>query len=285
MVAYDPDENAWGVAVASKFLAAAAVVSWAQANAGAIATQSFAKVSFGPSGLQMLANELSADEVLAKLLADDPDAAYRQVGIVDQKGNAATYTGDECFEWAGGRTGKGYACQGNILVGAETLDAMAAAFESSQGELANRLVAALLAGDAAGGDRRGKQSAGVLVVRPNGGYGGDNDRYLDLRVDDDPAPIPKLAAMVELHHLYFGKTNSSELIDLDNTLIRELQALLKRQGYYTGAITGRWNDASREAFWAMCGSENLEERADITYKGNQIDPVVLKYLRDHFGVA
>jgi uncharacterized Ntn-hydrolase superfamily protein len=227
---------------------------------------------------------MSADQVLSKLLADDPEVAYRQVGIVDRQGNAATHTGEKCFEWAGGRIGKGYACQGNILTGEETLIAMAEVFEASQGELANRLVAALLAGDVAGGDRRGKQSAGVLVVRPNGGYGGDNDRYLDLRVDDDPAPIPKLAALLELHHLYFGSSNPADLIELDESLIRELQNLLKRLGYYRGGVDGVWDELSREAFWAMCGSENLEERADITYKGNQIDPVVLRYLRDHFGM-
>jgi uncharacterized Ntn-hydrolase superfamily protein len=285
IAAYDAKEQAWGVAVASKFLAAAAVVSWAQADAGAVATQAFARVSFGANGLKMLAEGLPAVEVLAKLIADDPEAAHRQVGLVDRQGRAAAHTGAECFDWAGHRIGNGYTCQGNILTGAETLDAMAHAFENSGGELANRLVAALLAGDTIGGDRRGKQSAGVLVVRPNGGYGGDNDRYLDLRVDDDPNPVHKLAGMLELHHLYFGSTQPEDLIDLNQSIIRELQTVLKTLEYYGGNISGQWDNDSREAFWAFCGNENLEERADVTYEGNKIDPVVLTYIREKFGAG
>lgn len=283
IVAYDAAEQAWGVAVASKFLAAASVVSWAQAGVGAVATQAHAKVGFGPDGLLMMASGLSAQEALAKLLADDPQSAHRQVALVDSNGGVAAHTGADCFDWAGHRTGKGYSCQGNILVSQATIDAMASVYESAKGELADRLVTALLAGDQAGGDSRGRQSAGVLVVRPNGGYGGDNDRYLDLRVDDDPNPIPKLQQMVALHHLYFGTTNPNELIPLDENLIKELQAVLKQLAFYSGAVNGEWDQPSREAFWSFCAKENLEARAEITYQGHQIDPIVLDYIRTHFG--
>ena len=283
IVGYDAKEQAWGVAVASKFLAAGAVVSWARAGAGAVATQANAKVGFGPDGLAMMAQGMSAEETLAKLLADDENAAHRQVGLVDTRGNAAAHTGQSCFTWAGHRIGKGYTCQGNILTGAETLDAMAEAFELAEGELADRLVAALLAGDTIGGDRRGKQSAGVVVVRPEGGYGGDNDRYLDLRVDDDPDPVNRLMGMLELHHLYFGSSDPDSMLPLNDSIIRELQTVLKKLELYGGDVNGEWDQVSREAFRAFSGTENLEERADITCEGEIIDPVVLKYIRDHFG--
>ena len=282
IVAHDAAEKAWGVAVASKFLGAGAAVSWAEAGVGAVATQAFAKIGFGPDGLAMMAEGLSAEETLERLLADDPNVADRQVGVVDAQGRAAAHTGKDCFEWAGHRVGDGYTCQGNILTGPETLDAMATTFEGADGELADRLVAALLAGDEIGGDKRGKQSAAVLVVRPNGGYGGDTDRYLDLRVDDDPDPVKKLVKMVGLHHLYFGTTDPTSLLSLDPFMVHELQRILKRHNFYDGAVDGKWGPVSREAFWAMCAMENLEERADITYEGDHIDPVVLKYIREHF---
>lgn len=285
IVAHDPAENAWGVAVASKFLAVGAVVPWARAGVGAVATQAFAKVGFGSDGLALMANGLSATETLAKLIADDPNAEDRQVGLVDARGGAAAHTGSDCFEWAGHRVGQGYTCQGNLLTGPETLEAMASAYEAAQGDLAMRLFAALDAGDKIGGDRRGKQSAALLVVKPEGGYGGDNDRYLDLRVDDDPDPLAKIAELLKLHHLYFGAADPATILPLDDALIRELQSLLSEHKFYVGAIDGQWGEASRAAFWALCGNENLEERADITYEGDRIDPVVLDYLRRRFGTS
>ena len=285
IVAYDPDEQAWGVAVASKFLAAGAVVSWAQAGAGAVATQAFARVGFGPDGLAMMAQGKSAAETLETLLANDPGRAHRQVGIVDSRGGAAAYTGEECFDWAGHRIGEGFTCQGNILTGPETLDAMAEAFTNSQGELADRLVEALLAGDTVGGDRRGKQAAAVLVVRPGGGYGGDNDRYLDLRVDDDPDPVHRLKALVATHHVFFGETRPEDLLTIDEAIARELQALLHREGYYDGPVNGIWDEASKQAFWALVGNENLEERWGIDEHPDQIDRVALDYLRSRFGLT
>lgn len=280
IVAYD--EQSWGVAVASKFLAAAAVVSWARAGVGAVATQAFAKLGFGPDGLAMMEKGLTAEQTLERLLAADPQAAHRQVGIVDAQGNAAAHTGTGCFDWAGHHIGTGYTCQGNILTGPETIEAMATAFESTNSELADRLIAALLAGDRVGGDKRGKQSAGILVVKPNGGYGGDTDRYMDLRVDDDPDPVTRLESLVNMHHLFFGETNPDDLLPIDQPLATELQQMLKAQGHYTGNINGQWDEASKQAFWAFCGIENLEERWSLEGEPDMIDRVVLAYIRERF---
>ncbi len=281
MVAHDPAESTWGVAVASKFLAAGAVVSWARAGAGAVATQALARVSAGPQGLELLAAGLSADEALERLLRDDPQRAHRQIGLVDAQGRAAAFTGEECLPWAGHRLGQGYTCQGNILTGPETLDAMASAFETTSGDLAGRLLAALRAGDAAGGDRRGKQSAALLVVKPNGGYGGDNDRYLDLRVDDHPDPVNRLAELLDLHRLYFGSTPPDARLPIDTTLARELQAMLARHGYYQGPVNGQWDETSIAAFWRFVGTENLEERWTPD-DPHWLDPVVLDFIRARF---
>lgn len=197
IVACDPVNQDWGVAVASKFFAVGSVVPWAKAGVGAVATQAFANTSFGPRGLLILEQGADAGAALKVLVDSDTGRAQRQVGIVDVKGRAVSYTGEKCNTWAGGVAGVNYACQGNILVGEKVVQAMARAFESSKGELAERLLAALEAGDAAGGDSRGRQSAAILVVRPGGGYGGWDDRYLDIRVDDDPQPIKGLRRMME----------------------------------------------------------------------------------------
>jgi uncharacterized Ntn-hydrolase superfamily protein len=282
IVAYDPDEAAWGVAVASKFLASAAVVSWARAGAGAIATQAYAKVSFGVDGLGLLAKGKSAQETLEWLLERDPGQAERQVGIVDLHGGTAAHTGAECHAWAGHRIGVGFTCQGNILTGPEVLEAMASAYMTASGELADRLVAALAAGDLAGGDRRGKQSAGVLVVKTDGGYGCDNDRYLDLRVDDDPQPIPRLATLVTTHHLFFGEMRPGDNLRITEALARELQGMMQQQGYYSGEVTGVWDADSIAAFGSFISSENLEERWNAQAAPDHIDRVALEYLRGKF---
>jgi len=203
IVACDLEEQTWGVAVASKFPAVGAVVPWAQAGIGAVATQSFANTSYGPRGLALMATGLSAEEALARLLEDDPERELRQVGLVDGQGRAATFSGSGCFAWAGGVSGKGYAVQGNILAGKRVVTALEKGFLKSKGDLAARLHAALLAGDRAGGDRRGRQSAAIYMVKPKGGYGGYNDRLLDYRVDDHEDPVPRLGEMIELHRLYF----------------------------------------------------------------------------------
>ncbi len=196
--AYDPEKHEWGVAVASKYLAVGAVVPWAKAGVGAVATQSYVNVSLGPKGLDLMANGKSAEETLKTLMDEDKGRAVRQVGIVDAKGEVATFTGEKCNAWAGGKTGKYYTCQGNILAGEKVVEAMAKAFEQTKGPLAWKLMNALDAGDQAGGDTRGKQSAALLVVRAKGGPGGFNDRFLDFRVDDHKDPVPELARILAL---------------------------------------------------------------------------------------
>ncbi len=286
IVGYDPGASGtmpaeWGIAVQSKFLAVGAIVPWAQAGVGAVATQSYANTSFGPEGLALMARGVSAQEALDQLIAQDEGHARRQVGLVDALGRAATFTGAECHAWAGGLTGRHYAAQGNILVSGATVEAMARAFEEAHGELADRLVAALAAGQAAGGDRRGQQSAAVLVVRAEGGYGGYNDRYLDLRVDDDPAPIDRLQALVDLHHLFFKPPAPGEMVAIEGELAREAQRILQWAGYYDGPITGEYDGPTRQAMADLIGNENFEERFDEE-KG-QISQQVMDILRRKFG--
>ena len=281
IVAYDPRREEWGVAVQSKFLAVGAVVPWTQAGAGAVATQSYANLAYGPDGLAMMAEGESAEAALAALLAADEGRESRQIGLVDRKGRAAAFTGEDCHEWAGHIVREGFACQGNILVPG-TVAAMAERFEtdrSGEGELADWLVAALATGQAAGGDKRGRQSAAVVVVREGGGYGGNNDRYLDLRVDDDPKPIVKLKNLVTMHHLYFGAPKAEDLIPL-NKVTAELQAILRGAGYEIAETTVEFDAATRAALRSLIGMENLEERWDDT--GDLIDRHVVAYLREKF---
>ncbi len=281
IVACDLEEQAWGVAVASKFPAVGAVVPWAQAGIGAVATQSYANTSFGPHGLEMMASGLSAEETLEKLLAEDAERDLRQVGLVDSQGRAATFTGKKCHEWAGGRTGPCYAIQGNILVGEKVIEAMEDAFLHTEGDLPERLFAALLAGDRAGGDRRGKQSAALYVVKPKGGYGGFNDQWIDYRVDDHIDPVPRIGELLELHRLYFGKSPESERVYLQGKTrtIKELQKIMSGLGYYS-PVTGKYDETTRAALRAFLGNENFEERADP--EAGWIDGPVLEYLLRKF---
>jgi len=283
IVACDLDRREWGVAVASKFLAVGAVVTWAKAEVGAVATQARAKVGYGPDGLAHLEQGKSAEETLQVLIDADDDRAERQVGIVDRAGRTAAHTGAKCIEWAGHRLGEAYSCQGNILVGSGVLEAMAESFEASSGELADRMVSALCAGDEAGGDKRGKQSAAVLVVRKGGGYGGDTDRYVDLRVDDDPEPARRLQELLAMHHVFFKPAINLEFIPIEAEVARELQRLTRRLGYYSGEVNGEWDQASRDGFEALLHHENLEERWSQDDDSNVIDRVALDYLRLRFG--
>ncbi len=277
IVGRDPDTGDLGVAVQSKFLAVGSVVPWARAGVGAIATQSYANTGYGPEGLKLLAEgELSAQEVLDRLIAADEERHLRQVGIVDAQGRAAAYTGEECFHWAGHIVGQDYACQGNILVSEDTVQAMARTFETAQGDLADRLVAALEAGQAAGGDSRGRQSASLLVVREKGGYGGFNDRYVDLRVDDHPMPIQELKRLLGLHRLYFLKSKPEDLLPLEGEIAREVQEILHELGYYEGEIHGIYDEPTQKALSRWGGIENLEERLQ---EDARIDRVVLEFLR------
>jgi uncharacterized Ntn-hydrolase superfamily protein len=284
IVAYDPARDEWGVAVQSKFLAAAAVVSWARAGAGAVATQAHANMSYGPRGLDLLATGLSAPAVGEQLVASDEGRQTRQLGIVDSQGVAWAFTGAECHAWAGHVVGEGYACQGNILVPG-TVEAMAQAFEAARGgvgELADWLVRALEAGQAAGGDSRGRQAAGVLVVRHSGSYGGATDRYIDLRVDDHREPIDKLAELLSMHHLYFGVANPADVAPMAE-VARDLQRVLAVTEDYRGEPHGQFDGATREALMALVSRENLEER----WYGDaeSIDRVVVDYLRRRFAVG
>jgi uncharacterized Ntn-hydrolase superfamily protein len=209
IVAFDPATGDLGVAVESKYFGVGSVVPWAKAGVGAVATQARAKVSFGPDGLRLLATGKSPRETLDELLAADPLREQRQVAMIDMHGRTAAHTGAECFAFAGHREGKNYSVQGNLLAGETVLNAMASAFESAQveesSELADWLLAALIAGQAAGGDKRGQQSAALLVVRAGGGPGGDNDRYIDLRVEDHPKPIAELTRLRELHREFYHR--------------------------------------------------------------------------------
>jgi uncharacterized Ntn-hydrolase superfamily protein len=280
IVAFDPKNGDLGVAVQSKFLAAGAVVPWAKAGVGAIATQSWANTSYGPKGLELLSLGLSAPEVVEILIAEDEGRDLRQVGIVDAQGRAAAYTGKGCFEWAGHIIGPGYACQGNILAGPKVVEAMAEAFERSDGELAHRLVAALEAGQAAGGDRRGQQSAALLVVREKGGYGGFNDRYVDLRVDDHPEPIKELKRLLSLYELYFFKPKPEDLVEIKGEIALEIQRILLKTGDYKGPLSGQYDEATKEAFKNLCLRENLEERWQ---EEPLVDLTVLNFLKERFG--
>lgn len=208
IVAFDPVTGELGVGVESKYFGVGSVVPWAKAGVGAVATQARAKVSFGPDGLSLMEGGKSAREALDLLLDADPDAADRQVGMIDAQGRTAAHTGSNCSQYAGQIRGKNYSVQGNLLAGEGVLTAMAEAFEAAQKkegtELADWLLAALQAGQAAGGDRRGQQSAALLVVHAGGGPGGDNDRYMDLRVEDHAKPIEELARLRALHAEFYG---------------------------------------------------------------------------------
>ncbi len=257
IVAWDQEEREWGVAVASKFLAAGSVVSWARAGVGAIATQAYANVTYGPRGLDLLAAK-TADEVVAELTGSDPESAQRQLGVVDRDGQAAAFTGAECFDWAGSKIGDGYTCQGNILTGPEVVDNMAAAFESTSGDLAARLLMAMSAGDAVGGDRRGKQSAAMLITRDGGGYLGGTDVALDLRVDDHPEPVAELGRVIEVHRLLFPNPRDLDFVDIDDSLAGRMAVALSAAGFETSSPA--YDESLRKALFSWMGNENLEMR-------------------------
>jgi len=281
IVACDLDEGAWGVAVASKFPAVGAVVPWAKTGAGAVATQAYANTSFGPHGMELMASSLSAEATLAELLKDDKQREQRQVGLVDTQGQAATFTGYECFEWAGGLTGPGYAIQGNILAGEQVILAMQKAFVEAEGVLPSRLYAALLAGDRSGGDRRGRQSAAIYVVKSKSSYGGYIDRWIDYRVDDHEDPVPRLGELLDLHELFFGKSDEKDRVQLKGEPLQQLQEILIHRDYMDGKADGVYDELTKAALRAFTGNENFEERCDLD--AGWIDQPVLEYLLKKFG--
>jgi uncharacterized Ntn-hydrolase superfamily protein len=268
IVACDLPAGQWGVAVQSKFLAVGSVVPWAEPQVGAIATQSYANPRYGPDGLALLREGRTADEVIEALTSADEGREERQVGVVDGAGRAATFTGQGCHEWAGGRTGDCYAAQGNILVSEATVDALAATFESNGHlELGQRLIECLAAAQAAGGDRRGQQSASLLVVEKDAGYAKLSDTVIDLRVDDHDRPIVELQRLFSLHEQLFGATPPEDWLAVDGPLEQELRERLARLGH-DGDLNKAFDD------WA--GAANLEERVDGVAR---IDPIVLEALR------
>jgi uncharacterized Ntn-hydrolase superfamily protein len=269
IVACDLAAREWGVAVQSKFIAAGSGVPAAEPEVGALATQALANFRYGPNGLALLRKGLSAEEVVSRLTEADEGRDHRQLGVVDREGRAATFTGSECLDWAGGMTGKGYAAQGNILVSEDTVTALAETFERTAGDpLARRLLASLAAAQAAGGDRRGQQSAALFVVRKDGGYMGTSDVIADFRVDEHKRPIEELQRIYEVQDIIFGETPKDEWLEVDEQLAAELRERLDRLGYSDRPLP--------EAFEVWTGMENLENRVDGI---DRIDPVVLEELR------
>jgi uncharacterized Ntn-hydrolase superfamily protein len=263
LVACDLETRQWGVSVASKFPAVGAVVPWARGDVGAVATQSYANVRYGPDGLELLASGSSAEQALERLTAADDQRDQRQLGIVDSQGRSATFSGAACMDWAGGRSGPCYAAQGNILAGPQVVDALVETFLATGGSLAERLLAALLAADRAGGDRRGRQGAAVMVRQTGGGYGGNNDILIDLRVDDHADPVPELIRIHGVYDLLFGRTPAHQFLPLEGELAEEVRR----------RVTGLGHASLDE--WASVA--NLEERLDPD--GDAIDPQVLQALR------
>jgi uncharacterized Ntn-hydrolase superfamily protein len=315
IVALDRATGDLGVAVQSKFLAVGAVVPWASAGVGAIATQSFANVRYGPEGLDLLRAGLSAQATLDRVIAADELRDERQAGIVDAHGGSATYTGRGCLAWAGGRTGSGWAAQGNILAGAAVVDALADTYLAGSKPFPELLVACLAAADAAGGDRRGRESAAIAIARAGGGYGGGNDRYIDLRVDQHGDPIAELARILAFHRLYLDRSTAEELLPLTEELAGEVRAVLERLGAGPGGWTSTvyvpmdptyvappvaggeasrpfvgqprplpagWDDAWQAALVEWLAVQNLEERAAAP---GWIDRRVLEVLRERAATA
>lgn len=280
IVARDPQTGEMAVAVQSRFLAVGAVVPWAQANVGVIATQALANVTYGPNGLAFLREGLSATEVLERLTANDDGREQRQLAVVDKDGNAAAFTGSKCTHWAGHHIGKGYSCQGNILVGEQTVMAMAEAYESSQHlpHLADRVVEALFAAERAGGDSRGRQSAALYVVRERGGYAGLSDRLVDLRVDDHPEPVAELHRLLELHRqVWLGPTPPERYLLNNPERIRMVQALLRELGIFDGAVNGELTYNTRGSLAAYCQQHNLK---DLSPSGEWLPGLTMMAMRD-----
>ena len=278
IVACDRANGIWGIAVQSKFISVGSVVPWAEAGVGAIATQAAANVRFGPEGLALLRQGISAEKVVHRLAEADAGRDDRQFGVVDREGRAAAYTGKKCMDWAGHEVGDGFTCQGNILFGPAVVRAMARTYESTPGDLIDRLLAALAAGQREGGDRRGMQSAALLVVKAGGGYLGGNDRWVDLRVEDHPSPIEELKRVFRIYDLTaLSREDPATAIAIEGETARGLQHDLGVLGYYTGRFTGQWDAASRGAFARFLGEHNFENKQRDDGK---VWPSVREYLHE-----
>jgi len=278
IVAYDPHNGDLGVAVQSKFPAVGAVVPWAKAKVGAVATQAWSNVTYGPRALEMLQNGMTAPQVLERLLSEDEKRQARQVAVVDSKGNVAVHTGTECMDWAGHVTGEGYSCQGNILARRKVVESMAHAFENTKGDLVDRLLSALTAGQKAGGDRRGQQSAALLVVREKGGYEGFTDRYVDLRVDDSPHPIEELRRVFDIYDVtMLSREAPNNLVPIVGSVARAIQTDLKILRFYKGPINGIYDESTRKALNYFVNVNNFENRMN---QEGLIWKSILTYMRD-----
>ncbi len=278
IVAGDPASGVWGIAVQSRFISVGSVVPWAEAGSGAIATQASANTRYGPEGLALLRQGLDAGEVVRRLSEADRGRDDRQFGVVDRAGHAAAFTGKKCMEWAGHEVGDGFTCQGNILFGPAVVRAMARAYEATPGDLIDRLLAALTAGQREGGDRRGMQSAALLVVKSGAGYGGGNDRWVDLRVDDHPSPIEELKRVFKVYDLtMLAREDPATAVPIAGEVAVGLQHDLAVLGYYSGRFTGGWNAASQAAFARFIGEHNFESKQR---EDGKVWPSVLGYLRD-----
>jgi uncharacterized Ntn-hydrolase superfamily protein len=259
IVARDPETDAVGVAVQSKFVAVGSVVPFASADAGAIATQSFANVAYGPDGLDLLREGHSADEVVEELTSGDDEAPQRQVGVVGQDGSVAAFTGEECFDHASDRQGEHYTVQGNILENREMIDAMADAFEETDGGLPERLLAALQAGNEIGGDQRGEQGAALYVAKPEGGYDGGNDRWIDVRVDDHERPIDELERVFRIYDITLLEREEPEAYrELSGETAESVLGTLADLGFYDGEPSGEFGEAEREGLEGFRGMNNFE---------------------------
>ena len=265
IVAANPETGELGVAVASKFIAAGSVVPWCTLGIGAVATQSWANMKLGPLILALLEEGYSPERAVKTLLSTDPRASWRQVGVVNARGEAYAYTGKDCIEYAGHIVGEGYAVQGNILAGPQVLEAMASAYEKTRGELVDKLLAALEAGDRAGGDKRGKQSAAIVVYKPCGGYGGCEEgvgRYVDLRVDDHEEPVEELKRLFRIWEItILEREDPNDVVELSDPSVAEaIQKALAALGFYKGPITGRADEATAKALEEWMAINNFENK-------------------------
>jgi uncharacterized Ntn-hydrolase superfamily protein len=267
IVAFDPATGELGVAAQSKFLAVGAVVPWAEAGVGAVATQAYANTSYGPAALALLKKKMNPVDVVAKLTSADPDRELRQIGVVDTRGRSAGHTGANCYPFAGQVCAKNFCAQGNLLANDDVIRCMVDAYERSTSSLPLKLIATLRAGQRAGGDKRGQQSACLLVVKPNGGYGGFNDRYVDLRVDEHPEPIEELARLYKLHQLFFTRPAKKDLIRVHGPVAATVERCLKKLGF-DGDLPRALND--------FYHNENFEERM---IRPMYIDREVFEYLK------
>jgi uncharacterized Ntn-hydrolase superfamily protein len=275
IVARDLSTGDFGVAVASKFLAVGSAVSFAEATVGAVATQSYANTSYGPRTLAGLKAGLTLESIHQSFATTDDNYDLRQYGLVDAKGNSVTFTGKGCFPWAGGIAKENLAIQGNILAGPQVVEKMLETYESSNLAFPEKLLAALQAGDDAGGDKRGKQAAALLVVRKGGGYGGFDDRYIDLRVDDHSTPVPELSRLLKLYRLYFDKPEQENVLNIKGEIAERLTNVLVKSGHLSK--TQPWGETSEKALRTLAGIENVEERM---LEHGLIDKVVLEHLEN-----